>query len=93
MALELGTGDLDAALDAVGHDRDAPSLFVCDGLLDSLTLEESASLCETLRARAPEASGLVADFFVAPEPGPLRPGAAHDDEHAPRGEAQRVPSR
>ena len=71
VALELGTGDLGAALDAVGHDRDAPSLFVCDGLLDSLTLEESASLCETLRARAPEASGLVADFFVAPEPGPL----------------------
>ena len=70
VALEFGTGDLGAALDAAGHDRDAPSLFVCDGLLASLTLEATASLCETLRARAPEASVLVADFFVAPEPGP-----------------------
>ena len=70
VALDVMTGDLGAALDAAGHDRDAPSLFVCDGLLASLTLEATASLCETLRARAPGASVLVADFHVAPEPGP-----------------------
>jgi methyltransferase (TIGR00027 family) len=67
--LDLLTGDLDAALDAAGHDRAAPSLFVCEGLLASLTLGATASLCETLRARAPNGSVLVADFPVAPERG------------------------
>ena len=31
LPLDLATGDLDAALDAAGHDRAAPSLFVCEG--------------------------------------------------------------
>ena len=69
VGVDLMKGDLDAALDAAGHRRDAPSLFVCEGVLASLSLEAAASLCETLRARAPDGSVLVADFGVAPEPG------------------------
>jgi methyltransferase (TIGR00027 family) len=69
VALDLVRGDLGAALDAAGQDRDAPSLFVGEGLLAFLTLEATASICETLRARAPAGSVLVADFLVAPEPG------------------------
>ena len=69
LPLDLATGDLDAALDAAGHDRGAPSLFVCEGLLASLTLGAAASLCETLRARAPDGSVLVAGFLVSPVPG------------------------
>ncbi len=52
-AVDLVTGDLDAALDGAGHDPAAPSLFVCERVLASLTLEATVSLCETLRARGP----------------------------------------
>ena len=69
LPLDLETGDLDAGLDAAGHDRAAPSLFVCEGLLAHLTLAAAATLCETLQARAPDGSTLVADFAVSPEPG------------------------
>jgi len=69
LPLDLATGDLAAGLDAAGHDRAAPSLFVCEGLLAYLTLGAAASLCETLRARAPHRSALVANFPVSPEPG------------------------
>jgi len=68
LPIDLATGDLDAALDAAGHDRAAPSLFVCESLLASLTLGASASLCQTVRARAPDGSALVANFLVSPEP-------------------------
>jgi methyltransferase (TIGR00027 family) len=69
--LDLMVGDLGAALDAAGHDGAAPSLFVCEGLLAYVTLEAAASLCGTLRARAPHGSVLVAGFLVAPEPDPV----------------------
>ncbi len=69
VGIDLRRADLGAALDAAGHDPGAPSLFVCEALLSGLTLEETASLCDTLRARAPAGSALVADFWVSPEPG------------------------
>ncbi len=66
--IDLMDGDLDAALEAAGHDATAPSLFVCEGLLPYLTLEASAALFRTLRARAPGGSVLVATFLAAPAP-------------------------
>ena len=66
---DLRRDDLAAALDAAGHDPAAPSLFAGEGVAGPLTLEATASLCETLRARAPGGSVLVADFVVAPESG------------------------
>ena len=73
VGLDLAKDDLDAALDAAGHDAAEPSLFVCEGLLDTLTLEVVASLCATLRARAAAGSVLTATFTVLPEPaGPAR---------------------
>jgi methyltransferase (TIGR00027 family) len=68
VGLDLSRDDLDAALDAAGHDAAAPSLFVCEGLLDSLTLEAAASLCASVRARSAAASVLTATFSVLPEP-------------------------
>jgi methyltransferase (TIGR00027 family) len=68
VALDLMDGDLDAALDAAGHDASAPSLFLCEGLLPYLTLEASAAMLHTLRARAMEGSVLVATFLETPEP-------------------------
>jgi methyltransferase (TIGR00027 family) len=67
IGLDLMTDDLGAALDAAGHDAGSPSLFVCEGLFAYLTLEAVASVCETLRARAPEGSVLVSTYFVLPE--------------------------
>ena len=61
--------DLGEALAAAAHDPDRPSLFVCEDLFASLSLEAIASLCTTLRARAPEGSALVATVLVVPEPG------------------------
>ena len=69
VGLDLTTEDLDAALDAARHDRAAPSLFVCEGLLAYLTLGSAASLLESLCARAARGSALVANFLVSPEPG------------------------
>ena len=60
--------DLGPALEGAGDDATAPSLFLCEGLLSYLTLEASARMLRTLRARAPEGSVLVATFLVAPEP-------------------------
>jgi methyltransferase (TIGR00027 family) len=71
--LHASAGEVDTALGAVGHDADAASLFVCDGLLDALTLEATASLCTALRGRAAPGSVLVATCSVAPEGGaPVR---------------------
>jgi len=64
-----GPADLGEALAAAAHDPDRPSLFVCEGLFASLSLEVIASLCTTLRARAPEDSALVATVLVVPETG------------------------
>jgi methyltransferase (TIGR00027 family) len=69
IGLDLQRDDVDAALDAAGHDAGAASLFVCEGLLDALTLEATASLCETLRTRAAPGSTLVATVTVRPEAG------------------------
>ena len=69
IGLDLRRDDLDAALDAAGHDAAAASLFVCEGLLDALTLEATASLCATLRSRAAPGSTLVATVTVRPEAG------------------------
>lgn len=64
--LELG-GQLGRALEDAGHDAGAASLFVCEGLLDSLTLEAAATLCQAVRDRAGPGSALVATCTVAPE--------------------------
>ena len=64
-----GPRDLDDALAAAGHDPGRASLFVCEGLFASLSLESIASVCMTLRARAPEGSALVATLLVVPETG------------------------
>jgi methyltransferase (TIGR00027 family) len=69
VGLDLSTDDLDAGLDAAGHDPAAPSLFVCEALLDAVTLEAAASVCANLRTRAAAGSVLTATFLVAPEPG------------------------
>jgi methyltransferase (TIGR00027 family) len=71
IALDLLADDLEPALDAAGHDANAPSLFVAEGLFDTLTLEATASLCAAVRARAAPGSVLVATFSVAPEGGEL----------------------
>jgi methyltransferase (TIGR00027 family) len=79
VGVDLLAGDLGAALGAAGHDPARRSLFVCEGLFGSLTLEATASLCRTLRDRAPEGSVLAATFVVVPETGAggqaLRAGA------------------
>ncbi len=64
-----GGADLGRALQEAGHDAHAASLFVCEGLLDSLTLEAAATLCRTLRDRAAPGSALVAACTVATETG------------------------
>ena len=61
--------DLGEAMAAAAHDPVRPSLFVCEGLFASLSLEVIASLCTTLRARAAEGSALVATVLVVPETG------------------------
>jgi methyltransferase (TIGR00027 family) len=66
--LDLMDGNLDAALEAAGHDATTPSLFLCEGLLPYLTLEASAAMFRTLRARATDGSVLVATFLEADEP-------------------------
>jgi methyltransferase (TIGR00027 family) len=69
VGLDPAVDDVGAALEAAGHRADAPSLFVCEGLFPHLALAAIASLCEALRARAPEGSVLASTFLVAPEPG------------------------
>lgn len=71
--LQLLHGDLGGALDAAGHDAAVPSLFVCEGLFDSMTLEATAAMCATLHARAAPGSVLVVTCTVAPGAGtPVR---------------------
>jgi methyltransferase (TIGR00027 family) len=68
LGLDFGADDLGTALQGAGHRADAPSLFVCEGLFASLSLEAIASLCESMRTRAPNGSVLVSTFRVEPEP-------------------------
>ncbi|HEX3333647.1 MAG TPA: SAM-dependent methyltransferase [Acidimicrobiales bacterium] len=66
--IDLLTGDLGSALDAAGHDRSAPSLFIGEGLLSYLTLEASADLLRTLRGGAAPGSVLVTTFLETDGP-------------------------
>jgi methyltransferase (TIGR00027 family) len=59
--------DLGAALQAAGHDANAPSLYIAETVFDTMTLEATASICRVLRERAAADSVLAATFSVAPE--------------------------
>ena len=73
VGVDLLHDDLDASLQAAGHDAGGPSLFVGEAVFDTLTLEATASVCTALRARATADSVLVATFEVVPEgTGPAR---------------------
>ncbi len=69
VGVDLLGEDVGAALGAAAHERDRPSLFVCEGLLRRLSLEATAGLCHALRGRAAPSSVLVADCRVAPDTG------------------------
>jgi methyltransferase (TIGR00027 family) len=71
LPLDLMHGDLAATLEGAGHDPTMPTLFVAEGLVPYLTLEATAAMFQTLRARAATGSVLVATFFVSPEPNDL----------------------
>jgi methyltransferase (TIGR00027 family) len=73
IGIDLLSDDLGAALEAAGHDADAPSLFVGEDVFDALTLEATAVTCGALRSRAAPGSVLVATFSVEPPgTGPVR---------------------
>jgi methyltransferase (TIGR00027 family) len=59
---------LSDVLDNIGHDLGRSSLYICEDLFSTLTLEVVASLCDDLRSRAPEGSALASTFLVVPEP-------------------------
>jgi methyltransferase (TIGR00027 family) len=59
--------DLTTALAAAGQRREAPSLFLCEGLLVYLDEPAIVGLLGQARARAGPASGLVATLAVHPE--------------------------
>ena len=67
-AVDLIHGDLDAALDAAGHRSDAPSLFICEGLLGYLPTETILALFTTLRRRSTPHTTLAANFRVVDQP-------------------------
>ena len=58
---------LGPALEAAGHDADQPTLFVCEEVAVTRTLETTAGILRALRDRAAPAGALVAGFEVAPE--------------------------
>jgi methyltransferase (TIGR00027 family) len=68
-AVDLMTDDLDTALSVAGHATEAPTLFICEGLLAYLPLDTSRSLCRTLRERSHADSILAANFRIAPTAG------------------------
>jgi methyltransferase (TIGR00027 family) len=71
--VDLMRGDLGASLEHAGHDATTPTLFLAEGLVPHLTLEATATMFRSLRARAAPGSVLVATFFVSPEPNGLLP--------------------
>ena len=97
LPLDLATGDLDAALDAAGHDRAAPSLFVCEGLLAHLTLGAAASLCETAARPGTARERAGRQLPGVPRAEHTRTGPAGRDRRAAEGgrrtPAPRVPPR
>ena len=66
---DLTRDDVGAALDAAGLDARRSSLFVAEALFSHLTLEASAGICSSLRARAPAGSVLAATYLVVPGDG------------------------
>jgi methyltransferase (TIGR00027 family) len=54
------------SLGAAGHDAGRPSLFVCEALFHSTTLEAAVNVCTALRDRASAGSTLAATFLVEP---------------------------
>jgi len=61
---DFSRDDVDAVLGRGGHDRQAPSLFVCEGLLVYLDQETIAALLSGLRRRAASRSALAASLAV-----------------------------
>ena len=66
---DLTSDEVGAALQASGHDAGRPSLFVGETLFAQLTLEATAAICSSLRARAPTGSVLAATYIVVPDDG------------------------
>jgi methyltransferase (TIGR00027 family) len=62
--IDLAEGDVDASLAEAGHDRERPSLFVCEGLLLYLDEPVIARLFEALRARSTRESILALSLGV-----------------------------
>jgi len=56
--------DTAATLAAAGHDRNAPSLYICEGLLIYLDADTNLSLLAALRAQSPPDSRLAASLAV-----------------------------
>ena len=85
--VDLTDGDLGAALDAVGHDRARPSLFLVEGLLAYLSRPVADRVLRALRHRASPGSRMAAAFPVAPKrdldrlPTPALDPAAHGGRH------------
>jgi methyltransferase (TIGR00027 family) len=69
LGLDVARDDVGAALASAGHDDTRSSLFVAEGVFDSLALESVATLCEALRSRAAPGSVFAATFRVSPEQG------------------------
>jgi methyltransferase (TIGR00027 family) len=69
VGVDFEGNDLGVALRAAGHDSGAPSVFIAETVLDTVTLEAAASICRALREQAAPDSVLVATFSVAPEGG------------------------
>jgi len=67
--VDLLMDDLDEALGTAGHRRDAPTLFLAEGLFAYLPTEVSRSVCSTLRRRAAPGSILVSNYRVTPSRG------------------------
>jgi methyltransferase (TIGR00027 family) len=61
---DFAADDLSAALSACGHDRDEPSLFVCEGLLVYLDQDTILRLLGTLRESATSTARLSASLAV-----------------------------
>jgi methyltransferase (TIGR00027 family) len=64
--VDLLTDDLAVALAQAGHDTEAPTLFICEGLFAYLPRGATLALCETLRSRAHPQSVLAVNFRVEP---------------------------
>lgn len=64
VAADFTVDDVAAGLRASGHDRDVPTLFLCEGVAVYLELEVLRSLLRALRASATEGSRLAISLSV-----------------------------